>query len=408
MKEIKVKSRCPKCPRERVVKPGSTGTRICKVCFLFLRYFLDFSLGGKRVRIFCDDTGLPLDSITRAFKTKEKILGELQVGKFRAEDYRDGVSSFAMNERLRTFEKFKSRLLAPATMPSFKAMVRRASEFFRDKDIRQIEFNDLEVFQIHLEETHKDLRPKTIKNHLIMIRSFLNWCLKRRIIQWVPPMPEIMVDEPETHWLDPEGQLKLLNAIPMSDQPIIKFLMLSGVRIGEARALKVGDASLQKESISISATFSGKIYRHRRKARYDRKGKNYEIAIHPEIGDFIGDRVANDFPNQYLFLNPRTGGAYSIQALRKIWEKAKGMAGINCTLYEASRHSVGTQLALAGRSEIQISNQLGHSSTEITKRYISGSLQLVKGNVAFLGFERLKKKIATGPPLEKLSVQNNQ
>jgi len=408
MKEIKVKCRCPKCSTQGIeLKPGSKGTRICTSCWQLLRYFLDFSLHGKRVRIFCDDTGQPLDSFIRASKTKEKILGELQEGKFRAENYRDGVSSFAMNERLRTFEKFKSRLLAPATMPSFKAMVRRAAEFFRDKDVRQIEFTDLEVFQIHLEETLKELKPKTIKNHLIMLRSFLNWCLRRRIVQFVPPMPEIIVDEPETHWLDAEGQLKILSAIPMSDQPIIKFLMLSGVRIGEARALKVTDVSLQKESICISSTFSGTEYRHRRKARYDRKGKNYEIAIHPEMKDFIIDRVTHDFPGQFLFLNPRNGRAYSIQALRKIWEKAKGVTRINCSLYEASRHSVGTQLALAGRSEIQISNQLGHSSTEITRRYISGNLQLVRGNVAFLGFERLKKNSATGLPLEKLVVQNN-
>src|SRR5690606_2039407 len=115
----------------------------------------------------------------------------------------------------------------------------------------------------------------------------------------------------------------------------------------------------------------------------------YEIALHPEVLPFIKERVEKDFPEQFLFLNPRNGKPYSWQTVRKIWNKARDQAAIQCGLYGATRHSVGTLLARAGVSSLIISKQLGHSTAKMSEKYIHGDLELVRGNLVYIG---LKKK----------------
>lgn len=375
----------------------SWASEICSSCHEPAnKYSLDFFHNKERVRIFSDNTGQVLDSPRRAFKTRDRIMGEIQAGTFRVENYRKNANSFSTAERIKIFEAQKLPVLAPASVAGFRVMVKRAVDFFGDKDVRQVEFLDLENYKMHLEQTFPTLKPKTVKNLLTGFRSFLAWCFKRRMVTNIPPpMPELQLDEPETRWLDTTQQLKLLEAIPTEDREIVRFLMMTGCRIGEARALRIADVNLQTEpeSIRVSSTFSGNVLHHRRKTRHDRRTKAYDIAIHSEMMAFIRGRVEKDFPGQYLFPNPRTGGAYSIQALRKIWAKAKAATGINIKMYESTRHSVASRLALAGCSEVSIAAQLGHSSTAVTSRYIHGNLQMVKNNLVHLGLGDRKDSV---------------
>ena len=102
--------------------------------------------------------------------------------------------------------------------------------------------------------------------------------------------------------------------------------MLSGCRPGEARALKCKDINLEQKTITISATFSDNIYRQKRKGK---KSKSVTIPIHHEMFGYIKDRVENNLPEAYVFVNSNTGLHYSKTKLGRIWDVVRDKAGLD-------------------------------------------------------------------------------
>jgi len=84
--------------------------------------------------------------------------------------------------------------------------------------------------------------------------------------------------------------------------------MLQGCRPSEARALKCKNVDLRNRTITIVATFSGRVYREKRKGK---KSKFVTIPVHPELYNYFADRVNNNLPEAFLFINLRTGMPYS-------------------------------------------------------------------------------------------------
>ena len=76
------------------------------------------------------------------------------------------------------------------------------------------------------------------------------------------------------------------------DKPIIGFLMLHGCRPSEARALKCKDVDLAAGTITISGTFSGRVYREKRKGR---GARSVTIPIHPELEEYITGQGSRQF-----------------------------------------------------------------------------------------------------------------
>ena len=184
----------------------------------------------------------------------------------------------------------------------------------------------------------------------------------------MPAFPEVEVAQPKTNWLSPEVQRRAFEGVPEDDKPIIAFLMLSGCRPGEARALKCKDVDLENGIITVSATFSNEIYREKRKGK---KAKSVVIPIHPEMFAYLKNRVENNLPSAFVFINSRTGQRYYEKKLRRIWKAVKEKIELNygIRLYDATRHSFASQLVNSGVPLLSVSRLLGHSSIKMTERY---------------------------------------
>ena len=86
----------------------------------------------------------------------------------------------------------------------------------------------------------------------------------------------------------------------------------------------------------------------------------------PGKGDIIDIFLMNRIS---VFLN-RQGRHYSQSYLNDVWNKAVKAAGYPpISLYNASRHSLGTKLADEGESPEMIAEVLGHTDTKSTKKY---------------------------------------
>ncbi|MDA8091901.1 MAG: tyrosine-type recombinase/integrase [Nitrospiraceae bacterium] len=183
-------------------------------------------------------------------------------------------------------------------------------------------------------------------------------------------MEEIVINEEKFRytWFNSKDQIDILNVIDVDeDRNIVKFLMLHGCRPGEARALRSLDVNIDNLSITIRNTFSKNTLR-RRARRKGKKSKPYVVPIHREIVAFIEERVRSN-PEGFIFINPRTGGPYMIDAFQAIFVAVRKKLNIakNIRLYDATRHSFVTQLRRAGLSLSEISKLVGHSSSKITE-----------------------------------------
>ncbi len=375
---IRAKGRCPICKEKFTEIPG-----IAYICrehkTVPNKLYVDLPWKGERIRIFSDKTGQVLDSYDRANTALKGVNWEIQNHTFDPQRYiKAEASKFWALNLLDSFQKEKLPGIAPSYQRGYKRMIQIAKEFFKIRDVREIRKIDIISFKNHCQESFT-WKEKTLKNTVDLFKTFMNYLHDDlEIIGSVPSFPVIEVQEKPIKWVSAEDQGKLFELVEDAHKPIIAFLMLHGCRPAEARALKCKDVSLENRCITISATFSGKVYRQRRKGR---GAKPLIIPIHLEMLDYLTERVKNSHPEAFVFVNRTTGDPYSAPMIGKIWKKVRDQAGIGpfeLRLYDASRHSVASQLVNSGTSLFIISKLLGHSTTKMSEKYSHADIEKLR------------------------------
>ncbi|MDR4498447.1 MAG: site-specific integrase [Candidatus Scalindua sp.] len=362
------------------------------------RFLIDF-YQGKRIRLYSDNQGRSLCTYQRALELLNRINQEIKDHIFDASNYvKSDLQEFYVTNLLDKFLEHKLTKVAPSYISHYKRYVKIAKKYFKTKDSRDLRKLDLINYGDHVKAKYK-FSDKTLKNCLDLFKVFLNY-LKNdlEIIQTVPAFPQIYTDSQSTRWLTQAAQITAFNNVADEDQPIIAFLMLSGCRPGEARALKCKDVDLERQFITISATFSKSVYRQRRKGQ---GSKSFVIPIHPEIFDYIKARVENNLPEAFVFTHGK-GLHYSKSKINRVWNLARDKAGLDKSirLYDATRHSFASQLANIGISSEKVSRLLGHSSTKMTQRYIHHDIDKLKIDVNSISLKT--KKVEKFPSKENV------
>jgi site-specific recombinase XerD len=139
--------------------------------------------------------------------------------------------------------------------------------------------------------------------------------------------------------------------------------------------------SCAKDAPPLGAgSFTSRTYRERRKGK---KSQPFNTPIHPELQPYVTDRVKNNLPEAFLFVNPRTGSYYSLDTLDRIWGKIKEKAKIDkgIRLYDATRHSFASNLTNSGVSIYKVSRLLGHSSIKMTEKYAHSEVENLRADI---------------------------
>jgi hypothetical protein len=141
-------------------------------------YFFDFTYNGRRERLFCDKEGKRLDTYKKALELQVMIKREIREHTYDPSDYiRRAAKEFWVSTLLGEFQDRKLGKLAPSYQHDFKRMVRMASDFFGERDVRDLRPLHIEDYQASLEKT---LSPKSVKNYLDHFKSFLRWCCEKK------------------------------------------------------------------------------------------------------------------------------------------------------------------------------------------------------------------------------------
>jgi len=262
-------------------------------------------------------------------------------------------------------EELERSTLAPSTINTYRCTVGSLLPSLGSLDVGKIEYQDIKDALDDL--PCRGSSKRTIRDNL---HSFYQWLRrhKGKPIRVIPPFPRVnATGQRAKSILTSEQQAEALNRLPDQWRDVYTLMMLSGIRPSEVLLIKVSDINPARKCLTVSRTYSKNTVKDRPKDKQPRtlplSSKAWEIALR-NIGDRIGD----------VYLFPKTdGSAWSYSTLRTKWKQYSGYSHV--CLKDAGRRSWATRMRNAGVNMDAIRQALGHSDTQVTKKYLDDDVE---------------------------------
>lgn len=364
--------KCPICKKPFTVLPDEQGIICLEHQTVPARLVID-GRPFKAGRIYSDPHGHIFDSYRVARRQIETMRRDFDNDIFSPDDWvpkkaRQYRIENLVPEWLRGYElEVKADTKAASTLRNTKQCMKYILPTFQKMDIRDVRTHHIkklyhDLLETESEITNRKLSPKTIKHILNTLRTFLR--AHKDIIKIIPDFPRFtIVPVKEKKWLGIEKQMIAMTYIPKQHQLIFELLFDTGMRIGEIRAIKVGD--LRDGYITISRVYSGNKLRQRTKTGTE---TTYRVAfsIWRQLIEHTKGRPGNDV------LFTENGQPYHKGRLYSIWIATLKKARIeHIDLQQASRHSRVSRIRKEKELEaIQEAAQLlGHTNLLTGKKH---------------------------------------
>lgn len=146
-------------------------------------------------------------------------------------------------------------------------------------------------------------------------------------------------------------------------------LVYTGMRAGEASALRVGDVDLVRGVIHVSRSFSpaggGKVREQSPKSHKERT-----VPLPAALRPIIASRIDGQMRNALVFTGPNGGRLNTSNVRRAVnWEGVKKLLDRPDLRIHDLRHTLATLLLDAGAAVNDVKEILGHSSVQVTELY---------------------------------------
>lgn len=212
----------------------------------------------------------------------------------------------------------------------------------------------------------------SMTSYLIVLKAFLNWCVRERILRKSPAVDlgkQATVRKTrrqEFHTLEERERLLVKSGKDYVDL-IVRLGFFAGLRIGEMLVINPDwiyisadglHGSLRVQATPIELTDGSKVLWEPKTARGVRT-----IPIHPRLLEFLKDygmrRPYLLAPDKTLF-PPDEKQSLRFDAKKALANHAKAQ-GVKKTGYHMLRHSFGTHLAMGGAPMAEIAGLLGNT-----------------------------------------------
>lgn len=202
----------------------------------------------------------------------------------------------------------------------------------------------------------KSYKPKTIKNKIVVIRSFIKFLYSKNLIDIRPEAIEIpRTVEVEANFLDEEEQCTLIkSARNLRDKALIMTILSSGLRASEILNLKEDD--LYRRSLIVSR---------------GKGGKPRVTFIDPLTEKSIREyHHKREVDSVFVFTNS-FGKPLSRQYLSRMISETALRAGIKKRVSAHTlRHSFATNMLRKGARIEDVQPLMGHSNISTTRLYM--------------------------------------
>ncbi len=249
---------------------------------------------------------------------------------------------------------------------------------FGNKAVKSLKALDFENFKQDL--TAKNLSAQTIKHQVTLARTIINYAIKHEILNnYTNPisngkvkMPEI--DNQRLAFLTKEQAKELLDLVESIDERtyhLTVILLFTGARFSE-----ITGASSQKNKSDDQTGLKWSDINFDTNTIYFRKTKNGK-ARHIFINDTVLKTLnyLQENKKSDLVISTITGGTilrmpdYFMTVIESIIPGNKKKDSQNKITAHSLRHTHASWLAMSGLDILQIKEQLGHKTLEMTLRY---------------------------------------
>ena len=231
--------------------------------------------------------------------------------------------------------------------------------------------------------TGRTLSSKTVKNVMSLVASAYDTAMTDEFCPLVSFNPvtgmaptQTAPDEVERVFLSPRQFADLYRHTIGHYQDLMLFLVLTGLRWGEAAGLRVRDVTLHPET--------GRPYLEVRTALKRVKGGTVlgllksraarrRLTIPTVLVPVIEQAIAGKDLDETVFTSPQGGRLHHGNVTRNLQKATARAQEAGCDLPDftlhALRHSCAAWLLSAGRTPYQVSRQLGHETEATTQKY---------------------------------------
>jgi len=244
------------------------------------------------------------------------------------------------------------------------------------------------------------LKPKTIKNALLALSAMYTDAIEDGHVQHNPALkPSKLIQTPkrgeQVHVFTYEEECRILQTAHEHCPhyyPFILCLFRTGMREGEAVALRPEDVDLQERYVCVQRNFTAGQLSDTPKSR-QRRTVDLSSDLVTVLKDYLVVREAEAMlggqsSEGWLFTTLQGEIIRSNNFRDRIWKPLLKAAGLPYRWVHATRHSYATRMIMSGANLVYVQKQLGHSSIQITVDLYTHWIERSKRN-AVLEVDRL-------------------
>lgn len=280
-----------------------------------------------------------------------------------------------LSAAIQEFDLSLAGVVSSGTRKLYLRILHSLVDFLGDVEVGQITVSDLRRWRASLAERRErwvnnpyrppaagGLSPWTIHSHVRIVRRFFKWLTEEKHLGQNPAarleLPILPEEPPKA--IAAEDLRRLLDAARNNprDYALLCVLADTAARVGAIATLKVKDLELENRRALVWEKGRG----GRKKAHYIYFSERTQEAIREYL------RVRSD-RSDYLFTSKR-GGNLTPHAIYQVLRRLARKAGVTGRFNpHAFRHGWAREALRNGADLGTVSDILGHSSIEVTKRF---------------------------------------
>jgi integrase len=204
------------------------------------------------------------------------------------------------------------------------------------------------------------LSPKTVNNHLIVLRRMLAVASEWGSLVNVPRFKWLKVERPSFDFLDFDESERLVAAADGDWQGMIALAISTGLRIGELLALRWEDLDLSRRMMMVRRNVARGII------GTPKSGKPRPVDLGRDIVVRLNEH--RHLRGELVFCGDDGRMLSKAECKRPLWRACK-RAGLRRIGWHVLRHTFASHLVMRGAPLRAIQELLGHASIEMTMRY---------------------------------------
>ena len=328
-----------------------------------------FRRGSRYVVVFRDVQGRQRKrsaaTLAEARVVKASLAADVARGEYR-ERSRLTFAEYAA-EWGKTYTGRTSKGVRPQTVVEYRqGLEQHAIPFLGRLRLSEVEPRDVKALAAHV--AARGVSPNTVRLALAPVRLLFATAVEEGLLRSNPTLgvrvaarTALEADEEKAKALTPTELAALLEAIPERHRLFFRFLAQTGLRIGEAVALRVGDVDLGRRRVQVRRRWYRDSFAPP-KSKYGRR----DIPLSPGTAQALWPLVAGRDLHAFLFTSGTGGMVDQSNLAARVLKPAARRAGVPWASFHTFRHTAASTLFRAGWNPKAVQLVLGHHSPAFT------------------------------------------